>query len=297
MLGQTIFIIDKEKNILIFLGLLDENVEIKQEELSNILGEIVSKTNNLTVNSFLEVQIKEKNYFLGNFDKIIIVIQHLKEESPPEEFLFELNQKFLTEYYNILENYTENEINKFKSFLGTVKIILPKYINRQLKDLTDIGSEPIIGAMKRDTYPEGISDYKKDEVFWNEASMIKEKYPANFIEGMIFNLEIYLTISSTQNYKVFVDFSNYPEKPIININGEINRELGKNLEDLLYFYKNWNIKKPPHVIEIIDELVVVLKKFKEQGKLKKTSEIPKNALPDLIPLPNINNLKKKHEIK
>ncbi|MFX1394346.1 MAG: hypothetical protein ACFFAH_12335 [Promethearchaeota archaeon] len=297
MLGQTIFIIDKEKNILIFLGLLDENVEIKQEELSNILGEIVSKTNNLTVNSFLEVQIKEKNYFLGNFDKIIIVIQHLKEESAPEEFLFELNQKFLTEYYNILENYTESEINKFKSFLGTVKMILPKYINRQLNDLTDIGSEPIIGAMKRNAYPEGISDYKKDEVFWNEARMIKEKYPANFIEGMIFNLEIYITISSTQNYKVFVDFSNYPEKPIININGELNRELGKNLEDLLFFYKNWNIKKPPHVIEIIDELVVVLKKFKEQGKLKKTSEIPKNALPDLIPLPNINNLKKKHEIK
>ena len=261
MLGQTIFIIDKEKNILIFLGLLDENVEIKQEELSYVLGEIVSKTINLRVNSFSKVQINEKNYFLGNFDKIIIVIQHLKEEAPPEDFLFELNQKFLTEYYNILENYTESDINKFKSFLGTVKSILPKYINRQLKDLADIGSEPIIGAMKRDDYPAGISDHKKDEVFWNEARMIKEKYPANFLEGMIFNLEIYLSISSTQNYKVFVDFSNYPEKPIININGELNRELGKNLEELLYFYKNWNKKKPPHIIEIIDELVVVLKKF------------------------------------
>ena len=90
MLGQTIFIIDKEKNILIFLGLLDENVEIKQEDLSNVLGEIVSKTTNLRVNSFSKAKINDKNYFLGNFDKIVIVVQHLKEKSPPEDFLFEL---------------------------------------------------------------------------------------------------------------------------------------------------------------------------------------------------------------
>ncbi len=149
--------------------------------------------------------------------------------------------------------------------------------------------------MKREAYPEGISDYQRDEVLWNEARMIKDKYPANFLEGMIFNMEIYLSINLSQHYKVFVDFSNYPSKPIIDITEGLKQELGKNLEELLNLFSIWDPKVPPHIIEIINELEAVLKKLKEQGKLSNRSEIPKFALPELIPLPKINSIEEKKE--
>ena len=297
MLAQAIFIIDKKKNTLIFLGLLDENIKINQDDLSKILGEIVTEAINLRLKSFSKIQINDKNYFIGNFDKIVIVIQYLKGKPPPEDLLIELNQRFVVEYYNILENYNDNDIAKFKSFLGTIKEILPKYLKNTIEDLNNIGLEPIIEPLKRDAYPEGVSDYDRDEVLWNEAKIVKDKYPANFVEGMIFNFEIFLSISSTQNYKIYVDFSNYPLKPIIDIGEELKRELGKDINELLYFYKNWDIKRPPHIIEIVEEFKVVLKKFKDQKIVSDTSEIPKSALPELKPLPNVNALEENKENK
>jgi len=167
--------------------------------------------------------------------------------------------------------------------------------NNKPKELTNIELKPIIDPMKRDAYPEGISDYKRDEILWNEARMIKDKYPANFLEGMIFNMEIYLTINLSHHYKVFVDFSDYPSKPIIDITEGLKQELGKNLEELLNCFSTWDPKVPPHIIEIINELEAVLKKLKNQGKLSNRSEIPKSALPELMPLPKVNSIKEKKE--
>jgi len=297
MLAQIIFIINKKKNLLIFLGLLDENINVNKDDLSKILREIVTEVINLRLKSFFKIQISDKNYFIGNLDKIIIVIQYLKDNPNPEDLLNELNQRFVAEFYNILENYKVNDITKFKSFLGNIKEFLPEYLKNTIEGLNYIGSETIVEPLKRDAYPEGISDYDRDEVLWNEAKIVKDKYPANFVEGMIFNLEIFLSISSTQNYKIYVDFSNYPLKPIIDIGKELKRELGKDLNQLGDLYKNWDIKRPPHIIEIVEKFKVVLKKFKDQNRLSDTSEIPKSALPELKPLPNINTLEENKDNK
>ena len=290
MLAQIIFIIEKKKNLLIFLGLLDENIKANQDDLSKFLREIVTEVINLRIKSFSKIQISDKNYFIGNLDKVIIVIQYLKDNPNPEDLINELKKRFVAEYYNILENYNDNDIPEFKSFLGTIKEFSPEYLKNTIEDLNNVGLETIVEPLKRDAYPEGVSDYDRDEVLWNEAKIVKDKYPANFVEGMIFNLEIYLSISSTQNYKIYIDFSNYPLKPIIAIGKQLKRELGEDLNELEDLFKNWDIKKPLHIIEIVDKFKVVLNKFKDQNRLSDTSEIPKSALPELKPLPNVNAL-------
>ena len=44
---------------------------------------------------------------------------------------------------------------------------------------------------------------------------------------------------------------------------------------------------PPHLIEIVREIEMVLMKYKAKGKLSDTSEMPEAALPDLEPLPEL----------
>ena len=285
---QAIFVVDKKKNILIFLGLLDESIKINQKALSEILGKITSQATALDLNVYSKIQIGENFYFFGNFEKIIIAVQHLKDDPPPQFFLKELKNNFVKHYANILESYTNDDITKFKSFIDEVKRILIQFPARNYDELDKIGKEAIIKPIERESYPEGISQYKRDEILWSEAKLVKDKYAANFIEGMIFNLEIFLSISSAHNYKLILDFFNYPDKPIINIDEKLERDLGYDLEDLLYFFKNWDPKVPPHIVEIVDSLHAVIKKFYDLEKLTDMGIVPKSEIPEINPLPDID---------
>lgn len=279
---QTVFILDKKKKILIFLGLLDKDISISQVELSDVLGLIISQSNTLKLNSFSNAQINDKFYFFGNFEKLVIIFQHLKDDPPPDKFLIGINKIFINKYWNILDNYSNKEISNFNPFIKVIKEILP---SSKLKESEVMKDGPIINAMKRETYPQGISDYKRDEILWNEARLVKEEYPGEILEGLVFNLQIYLRVFLTYNYKIFLDFSDYPSKPIIGISEDLNIELGKNLEELLYFYGNWDEKKPPHIIEIVKELETVLWQLNLQNKLSETGDM---TFPDLKSLPKIS---------
>jgi len=285
---QTIYIIDKKKNILIFLGFLDEQQLISQEELTNILGYIISESNKLKIDSFTTAQIKEKNYFFGNFDKIVIAVQFVDEDSSLEDFLIEINKNFLDNFKIILEDYAINNITEFKPFITVIRDILPKYQKISLEEVKLSENVSIINALERDSYPEGLSDYIRDEVLWNEARLVKDEFPADFLEGLLFHLQIYMRISKNHIYKIFVDFSDYPSRPTLGfsegLNKEINRKLGKSINELLYFYKNWDAKTPPHIVEIIKELEAVLLQIYAKGELSESGHI---TLPDLRPLPKI----------
>ena len=285
---QTIFIIDKKKKILILLDFLDEQQLINQEELTHILGYIISESSKLTLDSYSTAQIKNKNYFFGNFDKIVIAIQYTDDDSSLKDFLIEINKKFIENFEKVLEDYSINNISEFKPFINVIKNIIPKYQRSSLEELKLSENISIIKPLERKTYPDGISDYIRDEVLWEEARMVKDEFPADFIEGLLFHLQIYMRISKNHIYKIIVDFSDYPSRPILrfseSLNKEINRKLGKSINELLFFYKNWDAKTPPHIIEIIKEIEAVLLQIYAKGELSQTEDI---ILPDLRPLPKI----------
>lgn len=284
---QAIFIVDKKKNVLIFFGLLEKSVIINQNQLSNVLGTIVFKAVDLEINSISTVNLDERSYyFFGNFEKLVIILL-IKDDVPPKEILLDLNKNFISHYSDLLENYSEENITGFKSFSEVLKEIIQKYHD---KEQFKIGVEPIIEPMSdRKSFPEGISIQEKDEIFWNETKMIKDSYPTNFIEGFIFHLQIFLNVAPPTGYcKICINFFNYPLKPTIEINNDLKKCLGSNIEEFSFFYINWDSKKPPHIIEIIRELEVILIKFKEQGKLSEIDGVQKSAIPKLNPLPDIH---------
>ncbi|MHA1291137.1 MAG: hypothetical protein ACTSQJ_00545 [Promethearchaeota archaeon] len=331
MTVQNVYIIDKNNKMLIFLGILDDSIEINQEHLSKVLSTIVSQNLNLEINESAKVQIDNDSYFFGNFENLIIIVQY-KQSIPKDDLLIELNEKFISNYLNILKNYSENDLIKFKPFIKIVKEILQKYTIQSKKEIGHdeilnngkksqeglklypegnkgiigsiethqekesdkviideeiIGRKPLIKSMQREAYPDGIPEYKRDEILWEEAQLVNNEYVAEFVEGMISHLKIFLSISLTHHYEILIDFTNYPLKPKIEISEGLQEELGKSLNELLYFLGNWDTKIPPHIIEIIRELEAVLMKFKAKGKLSDTDEMPESALPELEPLPEL----------
>jgi len=251
---QTLYIIDKRSKVLIFLGVLAEGVSINQQELSNVLGTIVSQSMNLNINSFTQAKVNDNSYYFGVFEKLIIILEY-KNDIPPEDFVLELEKVFSKKYWDILDNYSNEDIPKFKSFLDDVKEISLKYIGSTKKEEKieepeisneiepvppvekKIGTYPLIEPLKRDAYPEGIPDYSRDEIFWNEAEMLKNEYVADYVEGMITKLQIFLSISLTHHYEIYIDFTNYPSRPELTVGQGLLDELGGNLGDILFFYK------------------------------------------------------------
>ncbi|MHA1274717.1 MAG: hypothetical protein ACTSQS_14930 [Promethearchaeota archaeon] len=314
---QTVFIIDKRDNVLIFLELLDETISLNQETLAEILSEIISRALNLNLNSCSMLKIHNDNYLIGNFSKLFVITQY-KDTEPPKELLEKIYEVFIEQFFALLNNYNEEDIPKFKQFSPKLKELIinfekgekikekeiPKATIEQFEPTKAeninnfiIGEKPIIDPMKRDAYPEGIPEYKRDEVLWEEAQAVQAEYVAEFVEGMIFHLKIFLSISLTHHYEVYIDFSDYPNKPKITIGEGLREELGKPLEELLFFLKNWDPKIPPHIMEIVRELEAVLMKYKAKGKLSDTSELPETALPELEPLPEIPPLEEEEEKK
>ncbi|TFG13959.1 MAG: hypothetical protein EU535_04140 [Promethearchaeota archaeon] len=283
MSAQAVFIVDKAKNMLIFIEPLEKNLEINQNELSSILGKIVSDGRNLKLNSFSHIEINKKFYFYGIFEKFIVIIQHTKDHLPPADLLIDLHTNFIKFFANILENYSNYDITKFRSFVRIVQEIFSKYpfYNNEIR----IGKDPIINPIERNFYPERVSVYKRDEVLWTEAKLIKKEYATDYADGLIFRLHTYIKISSTQWYRIYIDFSDYPSKPVIILDDTLKRELEKPLDELLYFYKNWDKTRPPHIIEIIKELEQILLYYNSEGKLSTITEFLK--VPEIKPLPNI----------
>jgi hypothetical protein len=166
--------------------------------------------------------------------------------------------------------------------LQTAKPI--EYVPEKLPEEETLSAEkPILAPDKRDAYANGIDEYMRDEVLWNESQAVMKEYTADFVEGVIAKLQIFLSISIVHHYELVIDFENYPEKPIVEMSEGLTKELGP-IESVSYFFKHWDPKIPPHIIEIVRELEKILMKLKSSGKLEATMEMPETALPELKPL-------------
>ncbi len=150
----------------------------------------------------------------------------------------------------------------------------------------DLG-EMWIKPKPREMYPEGIPEYTRDEVLWNEAEEIKKMYNADYIEDEVAKLEIFLDLAATHSYRVVLDFRNYPERPILELPEHLVKEMGAPIEQISYFLKNWDIKVPAHPYELIQELEKILLKYKADKKISPTADFESlsNTLV-LEPLPN-----------
>jgi hypothetical protein len=285
--------------MLVFLEVLQKNSEINHQELSILLGKIVHKSKNLKLDSFSKIEIKNNNYFFGNFKDIIIIIDYTEFYDKFSEFLGEIYISFMDIFERELKHYSIEDIARFKPFTKVLRDMIKKYQfeNNNEISLNILGKKEIIEPLERNDFPERLSVYKRDEVLWKEAELIKKFYATEFTNGLIFKLHIYLSITPKNCYKLFINFSDYPYEPEIIIDNKLKKLFGKNLEEILFFYKTWDRTKPPHVVEIIQELEKVLITYNYHNKLSETPELNQSDIPDLKPLPEINSLEKEELTK
>jgi hypothetical protein len=145
-------------------------------------------------------------------------------------------------------------------------------------------NKPLIAPMKREAYPDGIPDYARDEVLFNESFEVQKNFESELVNYSVSDIKINLNIALTHMYEIKIDFTDYPEQPKIILPDSLKTQLGQPIEEISYFLKNWDPKIPAHITELVYELEKILTRFKAEGKLTSTQDLPGYILPDLEPL-------------
>ena len=104
------------------------------------------------------------------------------------------------------------------------------------------------------TQPELFTDHEQTNVALNtELGLIQQEYAYDQNSQQNGDLNVYLTITLTKTFIIQINFNDYPEKPSINVPEEAHNLVG-DVYQTLDALRNWNAKKPPHVVDILREL-------------------------------------------
>jgi hypothetical protein len=153
----------------------------------------------------------------------------------------------------------------------------------EVKDSFDL-EKPLIAPAKRQAFPDGIPEYARDEILFNESFDVQKNFECELVNYSVSVITITMNISLTHIYQVEIDFTEYPKRPIVKLSEGLMKELGKPIEEISYFLRNWDERIPAHITEIVYELEKIFTRFKSEGKLSSTQEMPEYVLPELEPL-------------
>ncbi len=105
-----------------------------------------------------------------------------------------------------------------------------------------------------------------------ELSLVQQEFAFDHQGDELANIIVYLTITLTKTFLIQINFSNYPNKPIINFPNEVKTILGDSNKSL-DILKNWNKKNPSHIIDLIHEIEKKLYSVKKiETELNKISQ-------------------------
>ncbi len=120
------------------------------------------------------------------------------------------------------------------------------------------------------TQPELFADHEQTSVALNtEIGIIQQEYAYDQKSQQKGDLNVYLTITLTKTFIIHINFNDYPEKPLIDVPEEAHNLVG-DVYQTLDVLRNWNAKKPPHIVDIFHELEKKLYFIKDiEQELKK----------------------------
>lgn len=95
-----------------------------------------------------------------------------------------------------------------------------------------------------------------------ELGLIQQEYAYDQKGSNAAEINVYITITLTKTFIISIDFTNYPEKPKISLPDEVKNIL-KDPNASLVTLRNWNSKKPFHIIDVLRELEKKLYFIKE----------------------------------
>ncbi len=116
-----------------------------------------------------------------------------------------------------------------------------------------------------------------------ELGLIQEQYAYDQSGSMGAQINVYITITLTKTFIISIDFMNYPERPIITLPAEAKSIL-QDPYNSLDTLKDWNPKKPSHIVDILHELekkLYFIKEIESQSK-KISGEYQCEKVPDSL---------------
>jgi ubiquitin-protein ligase len=104
------------------------------------------------------------------------------------------------------------------------------------------------------TQPELFADHEQTSVaLTTEIGLVQQEYAYDEKSQQKGDLEVYLTITLTKTFIIQINFNNYPEKPSISVPEEAHNLIG-DVYQTLDVLRYWNVKKPPHIVDVLREL-------------------------------------------
>lgn len=101
-----------------------------------------------------------------------------------------------------------------------------------------------------------------------ELSLIQQEYTYDQLGANEAEINVYITMTLTSTFIIQINFTNYPERPIVTFPNEVRKILGDPYK-ILNILKEWNSKQPSHIIDILHELekkLFFLKEIEVQSK-------------------------------
>lgn len=101
---------------------------------------------------------------------------------------------------------------------------------------------------------EEISESDQGNIAVNtELGLIQQYYAYDQKGSSRADLNIYMTITVSKTFIIEVNFSKFPEKPLISFPSEVKTILGDPNQSI-EILKKWNVQKPAHIVDILQEI-------------------------------------------
>ncbi|MHA1197486.1 MAG: ubiquitin-conjugating enzyme E2 variant, partial [Promethearchaeota archaeon] len=132
------------------------------------------------------------------------------------------------------------------------------------KDLESLNKSPIKEGINNGYLTPDLDAYPPEfdnEVFLpdsgpekvSQEDLNEQEYALDEIGQEKGVVKVYLTITLTKTFLIEIDFTKYPERPLLKFPVELQNFLKMSPDDLDVL-KSWNKSDPPHVVDILREL-------------------------------------------
>ena len=184
----------------------------------------------------------------------------------------------------------EQELREILKQIAQVKQRTDIIPHERVEEPIDVSEVPLIEEVSVEKKKETSQLIDKEILFAQEAKDLMYYFQAEFIDSVT-NAKVYLSITVDEHFIIGIDYSNYPQKPKLDIPPEILKLFD---DDENEFYENipsnlnWDAENPKKIYELITEVeTVLINKFQADIKtIEKKSvehiENTKRIMEDLI---------------
>ncbi|MFX1276307.1 MAG: hypothetical protein ACFFBP_12135 [Promethearchaeota archaeon] len=163
------------------------------------------------------------------------------------------------------EEYITPDLNAYPSDFSNEDYITPSNVYSDTTDTSEssdsksqhayIASTDTPISQSEDSFQEtSFSESEEPSLLVKtELGLIQQSYAYDQRGPKRAELNIYMTITITKTFIIGINFSDYPERPILTLPDDVETILGDPYQQLITL-KKWNIKKPSHIVDILHEL-------------------------------------------